>query len=116
LAQWAAWRDVFGTSDKIIEGFPEAYCIAKLMTLIGPLGKPTSQYADDFELAEQLLSMDFGPDVGKVIKVGTLREELGSVSNPPVPTELVDFILYLLTIDRASRPKACDALHHPYLQ
>ncbi|RAK99855.1 kinase-like protein [Aspergillus ibericus CBS 121593] len=116
LAQWAAWKNVFGASDKIIEGYPEAYCIAKLMALIGPLGAPTDQYAPDFELAEQLLSMDFGPEFGKVIKVGRLRDELQSVANPPVPTELVDFIIYLLTADPDRRPNACDALRHPYIQ
>ncbi|PWY87908.1 kinase-like protein [Aspergillus sclerotioniger CBS 115572] len=99
LAQWASWRYIFGARDKIIEEYPEAYCIAKLMALIGPLGDPTDQYAPNFELAEQLLSMDFGPEFGKVIKVGNLRDELRSVANPPVPTELVDFIIYLLTAD-----------------
>ena len=86
------------------------------MALIGPLGAPTNRYAPDFELAEQLLSMDFGPEFGKVIKVGGLRDELRSVANPPVPTELVDFIIYLLTADPDRRPSACDALRHPYVR
>ncbi|PYI07494.1 kinase-like protein [Aspergillus sclerotiicarbonarius CBS 121057] len=116
LAQWAAWRSIFGTSDKIIEGYPEAYCIAKLMALVGPLGAPTNRYAPDFELAEQLLSMDFGPEFGKVIKVGRLRDELRSVADPPVPAELVDFIIYLLAVDLDRRPTACDGLRHPYVQ
>jgi hypothetical protein len=59
--------------------------------------------------------MEIGPGLGKLIKVGTLRQELQSFSDPSVLTQLLDFIDYLLVIDIAKRPTAADALQYPYL-
>lgn len=107
---------MFGPSDKIIEGNTEAWCIAKLQRLVGPLGLciEYQQYKDEFELAGQLVSMEF-PEVGKLIKVGTWREELESLTEPPVSAELLDFIEHLLVIDMEKRPSAVEALKHPYV-
>lgn len=118
MAHWLYGRAIFGASDKIIEGHTEAWCIAKLQSLVGPLGPCINYqpYKDEFELAEQLASMEIGPGLGKLIKVGTLRQELQSLSDPSVSTQLLDFIDYLLVVDMARRPTARDALQHPYLQ
>jgi hypothetical protein len=59
--------------------------------------------------------MEIGLDLGKLIKVGTLRQELQSLSDPSVSTQLLDFIDYLLVIEMAKRPTARDALQHTYL-
>lgn len=117
LANWLYGGAIFGASDKIIEGHTEAWCIAKLESLAGPLGPYIHRalYESEFELAEQLMSMEID-SVGKLIKVGTLRQELQSLSGPPVSIQLLDFIDYLLVIDMAKRPTAREALQHPYLQ
>ncbi|RDL42155.1 uncharacterized protein BP5553_02134 [Venustampulla echinocandica] len=108
----------FGASDKIVEDHTEAWCIAKLQSLVGSLGIciDYQPYKSEFELAEQLTSMEIGPGLGKLIKVGTLRQELQSLSDPSVSTRLLDFIDYLLVIDMAKRPTAREALQNPYLQ
>lgn len=38
MIHWTMGILIFGASDKIIEGHTEAYCIAKLERLVGPLG------------------------------------------------------------------------------
>lgn len=58
--------------------------------------------------------MEF-PEVGKLIKVGTWREELERIVDPGVSRELLDFIEYLLVADMERRPTAADALGHPYV-
>jgi hypothetical protein len=50
--------------------------------------------------------MEIDPGFGKLIKVGTLRQELQSLSDPPVSTQLLEFIDNLLVIDIANRPTA----------
>lgn len=116
MARWRHGKSLFGTSDKIIEGNTEAWCIAKLLKLVGPLGPCVDHqpYNDEFELAEQLEVMEF-PEIGKLIKVGTWREELERISDPCVSRELLDFIEYLLVVDMEKRPTASDALEHPYV-
>ena len=49
------------------------------------------------------------------IDVGTLRQELESLSGPKVDPELLDFIDSLLIADHTKRPTAAEALEHPYL-
>jgi hypothetical protein len=119
LANWLYGGAIFGARDKIIDNYAEAWCIAKLQRLVGPLGPlgpciNHQLYEGEFELAEQLMSMETDP-VGKLIKVGTLRQELQSLSGPSVSTQLLDFTEYLLIIDMAKRPTARDALQYPYL-
>jgi len=50
------------------------------------------------------------------IDVGTLRQELESLSGPKVDPELLDFIDSLLIVDHTKRPTAAEALEHPYLR
>lgn len=117
MANWLYGGAIFGAIDKIIDNYTEAWCIAKLQSLVWPIGPciDNQLYEDEFELAKQLISMEIDP-VGKLIKVGTLRHELQSLSGPSVSTQLLDFIDYLLVIDMAKRPTARDALQHRYLE
>jgi serine/threonine protein kinase len=118
LAHWLWGGAIFGANDKTIENHTEAWCIAKLQSLVGTLGSCIDHppYQDEFEFAKQLASMEAGPGLGKLIRVGTLRKELEALSRPSVSTELLDFIDYLLVVDMKKRPTALDALRHPYLQ
>ncbi len=99
----------------------EAWCIAKIRRLIGPIG-PTfnPDYDDEFVVAEHLESSIFvHPDTKletQFIKVGTLLQELEQLPGPKVSKELIEFIEYLLVVDHEKRPTALEALGHPYLQ
>lgn len=113
---------LFGHDDKhpILTESDEAYCIAKLERLVGPLGplpkimKP--EHAREFEAAESLRHRELGaPWIGQAITVRPWREELERLENPAVPKELLDFLEYLLTVDYKKRPDVSDALGHPYL-
>jgi hypothetical protein len=118
LSHWLYGGAIFGASDKLIEGHTEAWCIAKLQSLVGKLGACADYppYENEFELAEQLVSMKLGPGHDKLIKINTLRQELQSLSDPSVSTRFIDFIDYLLVIDMTKRPMARDALQHSYLK
>lgn len=109
---------LFGPSDKTTEGHTEAWCIAKIICLVGPLGQPVDcqTYEEEFELAEQLAAMDHPLGPMKLITRGNWREELQHIPDPPVSPDLLDFIESLLVIDPDQRPTASDALLHPYLQ
>ncbi|KAH8707035.1 kinase-like domain-containing protein [Phaeosphaeriaceae sp. PMI808] len=108
---------LFGTGDKIIEGHTEAWCIAKIICLVGPLGPPVNcQYKEEFEFAEKLAVMDHSSGNMKLIDRLNWREELQHIPDPPVPSDLLDFIESLLVIDPDKRPTASEALLHPYLQ
>jgi serine/threonine protein kinase len=110
---------VFGPHDKIIEGHTEAWCIAKIMNLVGPFSDhvPDNEtYADEIELARQLAVMKNTLDGGMLMKQTTLRKRLEQLSDPPVSAQLLDFIDYLLVVDHQKRPTASEALQHPYLQ
>lgn len=109
---------LFGPADKIIEGQTEAWCIAKIIRLVGPLDQPIDNqtYKDEFELAEQLEAMDHPLGLMKLISRRHWRVELQDIPDPPVPQDLLDFIETLLVIDPNNRPTASDALLHPYLQ
>ncbi|KAI8939248.1 hypothetical protein NX059_005074 [Plenodomus lindquistii] len=109
---------LFGAMDKRIEGQTEAWCIAKIMRLVGPIERPTEPeaYRQEFELAEQLELMDHSLGHIKLITRDHWREELEDIPDPPVPEDLLDFIETLLIIDPDKRPTAAQALTHPYLQ
>ena len=117
LARRLSTQPLFGTSDKIIEEFTEAWCIAKIIRLLGPLGQPVDcqTYKEEFELAEQLAVMENPHDGTMLIKKSTLREELQRLSDPSVSSDLLDFIEFLLVVDHSKRPTASEALQHPYL-
>jgi serine/threonine protein kinase len=110
--------ELFGPGDKLIEGFTNAYCIAKIICLVGPISHPVSCkiYKEEFELAEQFAVMDHPLGPMKLIDRGNWRKELQEIPDPLVPQDLLDFIESLLIIDPNKRPTASDALRHPYLQ
>ncbi|KAF2125384.1 kinase-like protein [Dothidotthia symphoricarpi CBS 119687] len=108
---------LFGTGDKIIEGHAEAWCIAKIICLVGPLGLPVNrQFKEEFEFAAKLAVMNHPSGIMKLIDRLNWREELQHIPDPPVPSDVMDFIESLLVIDPEKRPTASDALLHPYLQ
>ncbi|KAI3328838.1 kinase-like domain-containing protein [Ustulina deusta] len=117
LAHWLRQATIFGASDKIIEGLTEAWCIAKIHLLVGPLGEyhGSPEIEEEWDVAEQIKDMDAGPPIGKLFKVQTLREELERIENPPVLPSIIDFIESLLIIDPSKRPTAEEALRHPFL-
>ncbi|RHZ57212.1 hypothetical protein CDV55_106074 [Aspergillus turcosus] len=113
---------IFGAKDKIVENLTEAWCIAKIRRLVGPIGPPISNrdYEEEFLIAEHLESSTFThPDTGletPFIEVGSLREELEKLPGPKISPELLDLIEFLLVVDHRKRPTAAEALQHPYLQ
>lgn len=122
MAHWLSPSVIFGTKDKVVQGLNEAWCIAKIRRLIGPLDPPVNNpdYEEEFLVAEHIESTTFQhPDTRletKFIKVGTLREELENLPGPKVSPELIDFIQYLLLVNHTKRPAAMEALQHPFLQ
>ncbi|KAI1130452.1 kinase-like domain-containing protein [Nemania abortiva] len=117
LAHWLRQATIFGASDKIIEGLTEAWCIAKLHLLVGPMGEyhGSPEIEEEWDVAGQLKDMDVGPPIGKLVKVQTLRKELERIVDPPVPSSIIDFIESLLIIDPSKRPTAEEAQQHPFL-
>jgi hypothetical protein len=121
LVHWLSQSPIFGAKDKIVETLTEAWCIAKIRRLVGPIGPPISNrdYEEEFLIAEYLESSTFEhPDTGletPFIKVGSLREELEKLPGPKISSELLDFIGFLLVVDHGERPTASEALQHHYL-
>ena len=120
MAHWLAKRPLFGASDKVLEGLTEAWYIAKLKQLVGPIDPPVKpEYAEDFETADYLESEWFQPPEmtyrRKFITVGTIRQELGRLPADTISKECIDFIESLLIIDQTKRPSAKDALKHPFI-
>ncbi|KAH8693465.1 kinase-like domain-containing protein, partial [Phaeosphaeriaceae sp. PMI808] len=100
---------LFGTGDKIIEGHAEAWCIAKIICLVGPLGPPVNlQHREELNFAKELAVMSHPNGNMKLID----RKNW----HPPVPSDALDFIGFLLIIDPERRPTDSEALLHPYLQ
>ncbi|RMZ67134.1 CMGC kinase [Pyrenophora seminiperda CCB06] len=94
-----------------------AWSIAKMIRLVGQIGPPVNpQYEAEFKMANQLLDMVRSGDGLKLINRLTWRGELQHIPDPPVPSDLLDFIGYLLVVDPDKRPTASEALLHPYLQ
>lgn len=113
-------KSIFGARDKRVEGLTEAYCIAKIERLVGPLGDLPGglsvEARGEFRMAGVLRDMDMpAPGRGRLIDVRTLREELEQLQDPVVPPALIDFIMSLIVVDMEKRPVAPDALKHPYL-
>ena len=122
MTHWLSPYLIFGAKDKIIQGLSEAWCIAKIQRLVGPVEPPIDnpEYQEEFLVAEHLESTTFEhPDTKlqtQFIKTGTLRQELERLPGAKVSSELIDFIEYLLVVDHTKRPAASEALLHPYLQ
>jgi serine/threonine protein kinase len=116
-----ASKAIFGPSGKTIEGETEAFCIAKMMRLMGLLGEPepaNQDIVDEFHIARFLEQSTFvRPETGKeeqYVKIGSIREELEGIEG--IEKGCVDFILSLLVADHIKRPSAKEALQHPWLQ
>ncbi|KAL8900180.1 MAG: hypothetical protein Q9207_005816 [Kuettlingeria erythrocarpa] len=112
---------IFGSRNKKVKGSYESWCIAKLQRLIGPMDPPIDMpdLKADFDLARKW-EIAYFQDPGtkkltRVLTIGTLREELARIPGPPISSDLIDFIHYLLVIDHTKRPTAAEALQHPYL-
>lgn len=121
LAHWLSHSAIFGPHDKTVQDLTEAWCIAKIRRLVGPMEAPVdSNYEEEFALAEYLETGSFrhqdDPSERQFITVGTLRQELEKISAPKVSQELLDFIEFLLVLDHTKRPTAVEALQHPYLK
>jgi len=121
LAHWMASKVIFGPSNKTIEGETEAFCVAKMIRLMGPLGDPeqsNQEIVDEFYVAQFLEQSTFvRPETGKeeqYVKVRTIREELNAIEG--IESGCVDFILSLLIVDHHKRPSAKEALQHPWLK
>jgi serine/threonine protein kinase len=89
------------------------------MRLVGPIDPPVNpQYDEDFEVTRSLADQEYlivkdGGEPRPYITVETIRQEMERISG--VPQDLIEFIEYLLVIDRTKRPTAREALEHPYL-
>ena len=121
LVHWLSPYIIFGAEDKIVDGLTEAWCIAKIRRLVGPLDpQVNAEFEEDFAVAEYLESNTFiHPETQlkiRFLNVGTLRQELEQLPGTKVSPDLVDFIEYLLVIDHTRRPTALEALQHPYLR
>lgn len=122
LAHWLGHRAIFGIEDKVVEDLTESWCIAKIDRLVGPLGLPVQnpEYELEFRMADEMsMGTYIHPEIdGPVpyIDVGTLRQELESLSDLKVDPGLLDFIDSLLIVDHTKRPTAAEALEHPYLR
>lgn len=108
---------LFGHADKRIADNTEAWCIAKIMRLVGPMDLPTDPvFRKEFEFAQKLEAMDHPLGHIKLISRQHWRTELEYMTEPPASRELLDFIATLLVIDPKMRPTASQALRHPYLK
>ena len=121
LAPWLSPSSIFGAKDKMVQGLTDAWCIAKIRRLIGPLDPPINpNYEEEFLVAEHLESTTFmHPDTileTHFTKVGTLRQEPENLPSPKVSPDVIEFIEYLLVVDHTKRPTALEALRDPYLQ
>jgi len=117
LTTAASPHRLFGHDDKIVQGHTEAWCIAKMIRLVGPPGPPVNPlYKEEFERAKDLANMYRLGGRTRMIDRRDWRTELESVADPPVPSDLLDFIASLLVMDPDKRPVAEDALLHPYLK
>jgi hypothetical protein len=90
LTHWLSRTPIFGPKDKIVEGLTEAWCIAKIHRLIGPLDPPVKNPTceEEFWMAKNLLSTAYEhPDTKletQLITVVSLRQELERLPGPKV--------------------------------
>lgn len=99
----------------------EAWCLAKMIRLIGPFDGPVNpEYGEEFAIAEFLEKETFvNPTTGaeeRFVKLGTIRQELEAVSGQNIEKGCIDFIESLLVMDHTKRPTAREALNHPWLR
>lgn len=84
MTYWLAQRLVFGAGDKTIEDHTEAWCIAKIIRLVGPISPPVNEaFLDEFSLARALEKEEYDdPVTGQMkqfVTVGTVRKELEKI-------------------------------------
>ncbi|KAF3480041.1 uncharacterized protein GIQ15_05388 [Arthroderma uncinatum] len=107
-------RPLFGNLDFVgLRGFAyikvdeAAWCIGKIIRLLGPLKRDElRKHKEEFDLAETLAE-------NGSFELGTLEEELAKIDLPP---DCIAFIRYLLDTDHTTRPTAKEALRHPWLK
>ena len=122
MVHWLRSDTLFGQWDKIIKDHTAAWCIAKIIRLIGPVDLPpqSAKYFSEFKLAQQLESSTYNhPDTGKptpFITVKTLRQELEFLPRSLCSNQCIDFLEHLLVVDQSKRPTAEEALKHPFVQ
>ena len=121
LAHWLASKVLFGPSEKIIQDMTDAWCLAKIIRLVGPLQDPVKpEYGEEFAAAEILEQETFShPATGmteEFIKLGKIRQELEAVPGKKIDEDCISFIESLLIMDHTKRPTAREALKHPWLQ
>ena len=114
-------RTLFGPRDKIIQDHRTAWCIAKIIRLIGPIEVPEDpNYKDEFELAHDLEESEYQhPRTGQLtpyITLKSLRQELERLPRGVCSQECIDFLEHLLVIDPTRRPTAEEALQHPFIK
>ncbi|KAF1916472.1 kinase-like domain-containing protein [Ampelomyces quisqualis] len=109
---------VFGPLENRIEAPTEAWCIAKIMHLVGSLPQPVGNeiYQKEYELAERIRIMKHPLASRKLMGSLNWRETLELIPDPPVPQNVLEFLEYLLVIDPEKRPTASEALSHSYFQ
>ncbi|OBT51065.1 hypothetical protein VE04_08597 [Pseudogymnoascus sp. 24MN13] len=68
LTFWLAQRLVFGAGDKIIDDNTEAWCIAKIIRLVGSISPPVNEaFLDEFSLARALEKEKYDdPETGEM--------------------------------------------------
>ncbi len=114
-------KTLFGPRGEAIEGHVDAWCMAKIMRLVGPFEEPKSpEKAKEWQLACGLEATEYkDPTSGEMkpfISLKSLQEELETLPRDLCPTECIDFILYLLNLDWQKRPTASEALKHAYIR
>ena len=120
LAHWLSYSAIFGPHDKIVQDLTEAWCIAKIRRLVGPIEPPVdSNCEEEFALVECFKTNSFrhqgDSHERQFITIGSVRQELEKLSVPKVSPELLDFIDFLLVLDHEKEPTVVEALQHPYL-
>lgn len=114
-------KPLFGRQGKIIEGHMNAWCMFKIIRLVGSFEEPTViDMIPEWRLAHSLEKSEYEhPKTGlmeKYIKVKSLREELEQLPRELCSEECIDFIESLLILDHTKRPKASEALRHPFVE
>jgi hypothetical protein len=122
MVHWLRSGTLFGPRDKIIKEHTAAWCIAKIIRLVGPVDLPpeNAKYFSEFSLAQHLESSNYEHlETGTptpFITVKTLRQELEALPRELCSTQCIDFLEHLLVIDQSKRPTAEEGLKHHFIR